>query len=72
MIDLILSYLQGVLCFQNEETYRVFQSVGAMYEFHPTNEKHHGNLRNCFVIIGSHVDRDVLEGQLNKCLKLSG
>ena len=57
------------MCFNNEETYRVLQAVGAMYEFHPTKEKHHGNLRNCFVIIGSHVDQDLLIEQFRKCLK---
>lgn len=71
MIALFLCHIQGVLCFDNEETYRVFQSVGAMYEFHPTNEKHHENLRNCFVVIGSRVDRNVLERQFRKCLKSS-
>lgn len=71
MIDLCLSYLKGVLCFENEDTYRVLQSVGAMYEFHPTNEKHHGNRRNCFVIIGSHVNQHSLEEQFRKCLSSS-
>jgi hypothetical protein len=40
-----------------------------MYEFISTNETRDNNLRNCFVLIGSHLDQDLLIEQFKKCIK---
>ncbi|CAF4090048.1 unnamed protein product [Rotaria magnacalcarata] len=61
--------MKGVLCLRNEATYRILQAVGQMYEFISTNENHYDNLRNCFVVIGSNLNQDILIEQFRKCIK---
>ncbi|UJR16229.1 hypothetical protein I4U23_003139 [Adineta vaga] len=61
--------MKGVLCCQNELTYKLLQAVGQMYEFISTNEKHNGSLRNCLVLIGSNLNQELLREQFQKCLK---
>lgn len=40
-----------------------------MYEFISTHENHNDNLRNCFVLIGSNLNQEVLIEQFQKCMK---